>query len=415
MVLNAIGAVVAVVLTLPPGATPGSEPLYGRVTDTDGRVVEGWLRWDRNEAGSDDWLDAALPVPLEDLRVAERLDLDFAAAQRARRSLVAFGVRLTWEIDDEADPVTTRAALRFGHVSAVVPLDARSARLELRDGRAVELRGNTTDLGRGMRALVVVSRDGERHSFRWAELERVELLPAPTGVPPTGRRLHGTVTTWSEETFTGDIAWDLDEIVEDDILDGRADGEDLEIPFADIASIDYENDRSSRVTLRSGEELVLRGTNDVDEDNRGIEVSDPAFGRAIVHWPDFRSVRFHAPEPGPAAPDFAPGDTLRASVHAVDGRVIEGLVRWNNTRSMLWQTLDGWSGDTELSVELGSIRTIRKADDDSVEVTTTSGRTFLLDVEPEEGVERRAVFIVPDGRPTRIVLWRDFERLEVSR
>ena len=102
-------------------------------------------------------------------------------------------------------------------------------------------------------------------------------------------------------------------------------------------------------------------------------------------------------------------------MHATDGRVIEGHVRWNNTRSMHWQTLNGWSGDTELSVELGSIQAIRKVDDDTVEVTVASGRVFLLDVEPEEGVEHQAVFVTPDGRPTRIVLWRDLDRVEVAR
>ena len=44
--------------------------------------------------------------------------------------------------------------------------------------------------------------------------------------------------------------------------------------------------------LRSGDQLLLRGTNDVDRDNRGIEISDVAFGRVTVPWEEFMSISF---------------------------------------------------------------------------------------------------------------------------
>jgi hypothetical protein len=270
-----------------------------------------------------------------------------------------------------------------------------------------------------MRALEVVASDGREHSFRWAELERVDFTTAPSATePPGGSRLHGTVTTWQDESFTGDVAWDLDEVVDEDVLDGRAGGDDLEIPFRDIEAIEWESDRSASVRLRSRETLVLRGTNDVDRDNRGIEVSDPSFGRAVVHWADFRSVRFHAPAPAApeSASDFAPGDSLRGAVHAVDGRVLEGRIRWNNAQSRLWESVHGWSGDTEVAIELGRVESIRKVDEDRVVVTTVNGRSFELEIEPEPEAGRRAVYVTPDGgRATRIVLWRDLDRVEIRR
>ncbi len=417
MGLTGIGAVAAIVLSLPVAHGPGSEPLYGRVTTDEGRVVEGWLRWDRNEASFGDYLDALVAIRPDDVREAERLDPEFAAEQRAARSLVAFGTRITWDEDDQADPPTTRAALRFAHLAAIERVDARNAVAELRDGTRIELRSGSTDLGRGMRELEVLDREGEDHSFRWSEIERVDFFPGPAGGAGFGARLHGTVTTWADETFTGDIAWDLDEVLESDILDGRARGDDRDaFPFSEIAAIEWDSERSARVLLRSGETLVVRGTNDVNRENRGIEVSDPSFGRAIVHWEDFRSVRFHEPASrAPAEPAFAPGDTLRAVVHASDGRALEGAVRWNNVRSRLWDSLRGWSGDTEIAVELGSIALIRKVSDDAVEVTTRGGRVFRIEVEAEDGVGNRAVFVTPEGRATRIVLWRALDRVEVAR
>jgi hypothetical protein len=222
------------------------------------------------------------------------------------------------------------------------------------------------------------------------------------------------VITWQDESFTGDIAWDRDEILDADILDGRVDGRDREIPFAEIASIEWESDRGARVQLRSGEVLEMRGSNDVDRDNRGIEVGDPDFGRAIVHWADFRRVDFHAPEAASRAEGALPRDSIRGTVRAADGRVIQGRIRWENSAVFGWQSVRGWSGDTEVQVELSAVAAVRKQDEETVEVETRQGRTFLLTLEEEETLYR-GVFVTPEGRATRLIRWRDFDRMELAR
>ena len=50
--------------------------------------------------------------------------------------------------------------------------------------------------------------------------------------------------------------------------------------------------RSACVVLNSGEELILSGTNDVNDENSGISVSDPALGQVKVGWDDFADVTF---------------------------------------------------------------------------------------------------------------------------
>ena len=104
-------------------------------------------------------------------------------------------------------------------------------------------------------------------------------------------------------------------------------------------------------------------------------------------------------------------------MYAADGRVLEGVIRWNNAASQQWESVRGWHLDTQLTLEFGSIETLRKSGDEQLEVTLTDGSKFLLDesesFEPEFG--SRGVFVTPDGRPTRLVLWRDLDRVELSR
>jgi hypothetical protein len=436
MGLTKLGALVALMLTAGAGQDPGLERLYGRVYTAEGEVVEGFIRWDRNEASWTDYLDGAKEIPVEYIREAESLDPDFAAQQRDARSIVAFGQRITWDEDDESDPFMSSAAIRFGHVESLVALDGQRVLLRLRGGGQVELRSSSTDIGRGMRRVVIDVPGEDAVSLRWRELDRIEFLPVPRRVQPSARRMYGTVTTWGDLELTGNIAWDLDEILSTDILDGSEGRIDHEIPFSDIATIAWESSRSSMVTLRSGATLEvegendlegtepeveleghnfeisieLRGTNDVNRENRGIEISDVAFGRATVHWEDFKSVRFHDPEIDHAWPDFDPASPIRGTVYARDGRVLEGEIRWGNDETQLWEALDGWIGDTRFDIEFGAITSVARLDDERVSVTLLDGRTFELDGSDDVDENNRGIYVKPEGRARRLVRWRDFDR-----
>lgn len=411
------------------GAIPGpgaiaadSDRLYGRVTTESGRVLEGYLRWDRTGASPADFLDAAKEIPRDVLAEAERLDPDFAEEMRERRSIVAFGVRVTWAEDDMAGPPRSPSAIRFGYLAFVEPLDHGSARLTLRDGRVVELLGGTADLGAATDVLVEIG-GGETVEIDWDDIVRVDFVAPPPDAPAPGAyRLHGTTVTWSGLELTGWIAWDRDEVLSTDILDGREGATEFELPFAEIVRIAPEGPRSARVVLHSGVEHVLRGTNDVDDDNRGIEVADPTLGRAVVSWEDLQEVRFHA-SPGPRgseAPERrATGSTslgpLRGTVYARDGRVIEGQIRWGHEEEHGWEVLDGWIGDTRLEIELGLIGTIRPDGPDAAVVELYDGRTLRLEDTDDVGEGHRGVFVEPDGRTRRLVRWVDVERVELAR
>lgn len=422
--------------------------LYGRVTTTDGRVIEGWLRWDRNEGSRLDFLDAAKEIPREVLREAERLDPAYGEEMRRKRSLVALGVRITWAEDDLAPPRTVPTAVRMSRVAEIRPLDGRRALLVLVGGEEIELVASG-DLGPGMRDVVVEPSSDRTATFEWEELARVELLHPPEGVePPAERRLHGTVTTRSGLEFTGLVSWDLDEAFPADILDGRDEGGEIHVPFADIRAIEPVDDRSARVELWSGSERIMRGTNDVDRRNRGVEVVDAALGRVVVEWEELAEVRFHdrdgapddrptgldapsaaadtattgaarlagpAPSAGPATstgPEPSTRSTaLRGTVYARDGRTLSGMLRWGHDEEHEWELLDGWMDGALVGIELASVREVRPDGPDGALVELRDGRTVRLHGTDDVGPGHRGVFVTPDGRSRRLVRWSDVERV----
>lgn len=412
------GAALVLALMATVQSEPRDERLYGRVTTAGGDVLEGYLRWDRNEASWADVLDGLKEIPWENLREAEELDPELAERGRRERSIEAFGVRITWDRDDTGGARLVPAGVRFGLVESLVVVDERRARLRLRGGDEVVLGSSSTDLGRSMRPLVVDDARRGQLELRWRDVDRVDFFPAPAEVPdPSEERLHGTLTTRGGAELTGFVAWDLDEVFTSDELDG----DELEgrrervIPFADIAAIEYESERSARVVLRDGGELVLRGTNDVDRDNRGIEISDPGFGRAIVEWGELDALVLHERLAAPAGyEDFAPAGRLFGTVFLASGAEVTGSIRWDNDEEAAWELLDGWSDGVDYDVELGRVAAVDRTRD-GARVTLLDGRVFELEGTDDVGPGNEGIFVTPDGAGPRLVRWDDLERVVFRR
>lgn len=399
-----------------PRGTAQADRIYGRVLTDDGEVLEGYLRWDRNEGSWADFLDGAKELPWEHLREAERLDEDYARRRALERSITVGGLRISWDEDPEDEMQTSASGVRFGHLRSLVAIDDRRARLLLKSGRELDLVREGTDLGRSFRGLAVDLPADEPVELRWRDLDRVDFKAVPAGAPaPAASRLHGTLRTGGGLELTGFVAWDLDEILTSDVLDGEATGQDYSIPFARIAAVHRESRSAARVILTSGEELVLRDTNDVDATNRGIEISDPSLGRALVDWDDFETVRFHPPAGSLAAYGaFDGGRALRGTVETRNGNVLVGEIRWDNDEAFTWETLDGVSHGVAFAVELGNVRSIVRAGERRVEVTLHDGRVLDLAGSSDVDRENRGIFVTPEGGWTALVRWRDLHSLIIE-
>ncbi|MDH3270317.1 MAG: hypothetical protein OEN56_03230 [Gemmatimonadota bacterium] len=357
---------VAKVEPAPRAPLTGIDRIYGTVTTVHGTEFTGFIRWDRNEGSWTDLLDALKP------------------RHRGGSSI---------------------SGIRFGHVAHLEVLDRDAALLTLRNGEQIELNGNASDLGSGLRALIVTEADGSQAEFEWRDLQTIDFESAGS-TSPLEQRLHGTVTTQSGLEFTGYVTWDVDEIYSTDVLDGDSDGTRMEIRFGDIASIERYASWGSRVTLSDGRTYVLEGTNDVDASISGIEVSDATLGSVKLDWRSFDKVRFHEPSGDVSDANFDGGSTIRGTVISLDGYQREGEIVWDDDERFTWEMLNGELDGIEFHIEFGNIYHIERVGDGAV-VTLRDGRSFELSNSNDVDRGNRGITIRTDGRDYD-VRWSDF-------
>ena len=385
-----------------------NDRIWGRVETGAGRVYEGYIRWDRNEGSWADLLNGSK----ESSREARNLWRELGDQESRDRVIEFLGVRISW--DDRDFPDSQQSGIRFGHLRRLIVLDDDAVELELKSGERVELEGGSTDIGDEMRELLVDDPQEGVIELRWRDLDEIEFGPAPAERPSDGRRLYGTVEDEYGDRYTGYISWDLDEIFTTDILDGEEDGRDREIPFGDIAGIEKEWGRS-RVIFQDGQEMVLEGSNDVDDGNRGIQISDPGLGQVDVPWDEFQSIRFHEPGLEAGYEDFDGGHRLRGTVIDRDGEEYTGWILWDADEEYSWELLNGEDRDVAFDVEFGKIRSIERDSSRSALVTLQDGRVLELEGSNDVNDDNKGIFIqVDEGARDGgwvMVNWDDFREI----
>jgi hypothetical protein len=253
----------------------------------------------------------------------------------------------------------------------------------------------------------------------WSDFEKVEFAPG-SPEPPAGReqwRLYGTVTAWDGAQYRGFIRWDDDECLSTDILDGESRDEDLEIPFEKIEAIERASSSSARVELTSGKTIRLRGTNDVNDGNRGIVIKVPHLGQVTLEWEDFERAEFEKPSPAMIRryADFDAGGPLYGTVWDEDGDSWQGRVRWDDDETMTYEFLDGEMNGLDVRIEFADIQSITRRSGRSATVELHNGETLILKGTSDVSVENRGVYVEDEeGRLVRLD-WYEFDRVVFGR
>ena len=417
-----------------PAAAQSADRIWGRVHTTEGEVHTGFIRWDGSEAGWGDILDGLKELPDENyfawLEANER--------ERATRTIELRGHRITWNEVDPDFPMEVRSGVRFGHVDSLVVLDSERAGLTLRSGERFQIRGRAggraSNLGRGLREVVVEAPGEAGVELDWDELERVVFSPAPAEAVPAARRLYGTVEDRSDGRHTGYLAWDQDEILGSDELNGRETRRRNErrIRFDRIRSL-TRTDRGTRVELTDGGTVELEGSNDVDRGNRGVRIADPGLGMVVVSWEHLRAVQFHdgagtrapaigAEEAGGGAQQadggFDGGRRLVGTVVTREGEEVRGELRWDADEAGSWEMLNGRAEGVEYDVEFAFIRRIAPAGEDGAAVTLADGRTLELGGSRDVGADNKGLMVASPEAGTdaagggwRLIQWDDIREV----
>ncbi len=382
--------------------------IYGKIETIDGESFEGLIRWDKNEGS---WVDI-----LDGTRDRDDRDIDRRRSKRrsyrSKRSRVNwFGINIGSSDGICISSSSAQSGIRFGHIARLEVLDDDRALLVLKSGEEVEFFDGSTDIGNGIREIVIEDVDEGEIEFSWDDIEIVEFSEADTDEPSSfGERLYGTLATRRGDEFTGFVCWDVDELFETDVLDGDEKRRSRKIKFGKIASIARYSSSGAEIVLNNGDEMLLRGSNDVDDDNRGIIIADPAFGQIEVEWDEFDKLTFtEAPAPVKYA-SFDGGKKIKGTVYTEDGDEYTGEICWDDDEQYTWELLNGNHRDNEYEIEFGLIKEIEKNSRRTCDVTVSDGRIFTLGGSNDVDDDNKGIIIIEANGDDVFVDWDEFER-----
>ncbi len=385
-----------------------ADRIYGKITSYDGETYEGFIRWDKNESHWFDVLNGTKELDRRQQReIRQRAREEARRSTRNNRNDESWGTDWAFSFNSSAE-----SGIRFGNIKKLEAEGDDEALLTLKSGETVRFSGGSSDIGTDMRELLIEDMDEGELELSWDDIETVEFMQAPTtAVSRWGQRLYGTVTTRRGQQLTGQITWDVDEVFSDDLLEGEDQDRSRKFRFDRIRKISRYSSSASVITLKNGDEVTLRNSNDIDDGNRGIIVADPTFGDAKVEWSNFESLELKDPVPGASYNSFAPSKRLHGTVTVEGGDTYTGEIRWDNDESYSWELLDGDTRDVTYDIELGLIASIERKALRSVVVTLKSGKTIELRGSNDVDEGNKGIIVsTPSGRD-EVIIWEDFVKV----
>ncbi len=407
-------AVLVIALLLASSAMAERGRIYGRITTDRGDILEGPIRWDKNEASWDDILDGN-----KDRESVEKYSRDNSRRKKygERERKVEFMGITVYSESAWGGGTSSQSGIAFGHIERLIPMNGDAVELQIKNGETIEFRSGSTDFGNSIREIVIETADQGELELDWYDIEEIEFFDGGDVESNFGRRIYGTVTTTRAGEFTGWICWDMDEMFTTDVIDGSEGRRKRKIEFEDIARIERISSQASLIVTKSGKEFRLDDSNDVDSGNRGIVVSDPAMGRVIVDWDEFEVLEIKDPPSSAYVSynDFKGGKMLEATVYDEVGDTFSGYIVWDDDERFGWELLDGTYRGVEFDVPFEQIRSIEKLTRRSSLVTLQDGRQFRLRDSNDVNDENKGIYVLdrPDQRDNIIMIeWDAFERIE---
>ncbi len=388
--------------------------IYGKILTVDGDTFEGLIRWDKNEAS---WVDLLNGTKSRDRHDSRKRSSKRRSYRDRDNEINLFGITIkTGRNSFVVYSDRSESGVRFGHIRSMEVVDDDRVLIELKSGEEIEFSNGSTDIGTSIREIVIEDEAEGEIELDWDDIDRIEFSSTKTqGKSSMGERLWGTLQTRRGGEFTGYICWDVDEVLTRDVLDGETKRRSRKIKFNKIKAIERYSSSAAEVTLLDDETIVLRGSNDVDDSNRGIIVSDPVFGQVMVEWNEFDRVDFSPPPKQAVYSDFDGGKRLRGKVFTEDGEEYEGEIRWDDDEEYTWEMLDGEYRRMTFDIEFGAIRSIERDGYSGSTITLWDGRQFDLRDSNDVDEDNKGIYITLSDGDEVEVEWEDFERIEFSK
>jgi hypothetical protein len=374
--------------------------IYGKVY-TENTTYTGPIRWGNEEVFWTDIFNASKAgdqfkklVPQKDKEDDSWLNIDWSFGSIWENKIIAhqFGTQ-------------------FGNIAEMTMLRDSKVSLKLKNGREYILSGQGyNDIGSKIQ---VVDSELGVIGVNWEKIRKIEFLPTPQKLDAIfGAPLYGTVEGTRHEKFTGFIIWDNDERLGVDKLDGDSEDGNVSLRFSDINKIE-KHGSGCQVTLRSGRQISLHNSNDVNDSNRGVLVVVPELGVVKYKWEAFRSVTFSTGNnSGPSFESFAKPNQLSGIVSSLDGEEYSGQIVYDIDEMFDIEILEGIENDIEYGVIFKNIRKIIPKNEDYSSITLRNGQSLLLGNGQDVSNRNGGVLIFEKGKKEpRYVSWRKINEI----
>jgi small nuclear ribonucleoprotein (snRNP)-like protein len=384
--------------------------IFGKITMKNGNTYEGVIRWGKEEAFWDDIFNSSKVASAVDLYLTdeqiENLESEFDSRSRRGRR------RRWWGRDDWPDAEIHQFKCRFGDLKKIEMLRGNDVLLTLKNGDEIEVSGGSNDVNTNLKILDAEVGEVE---LKWDRIESVEFMPTPKNLQRKfGDPLYGEVVT-GRGNFQGFIQWDHEECLTTDKLDGHHEDGKMSIEFGKIKKIENRR-RGSLVTLKSGRELYLEDSNDVNDENRGVVIKEPRFGKVLVRWHEFEEVTFddEAKGSGPAYKDFGEPKALMGSVKTEDEETFSGRIIYDIDEGLDLELLDGEDGGIQYRIAFRDIRKIIPRGRHSAIIELRNGEELRLEESRDVTRDNDGILVVDKEDKVSFIPWSEVSEIKFN-
>lgn len=386
--------------------------MYGKITTIDNKTFEGPIRWGKEEVLWVDLFNAAKLVN-KNLDYLSRSDIRYLENLRNERN---YNWTERWigrwvSNDNHEQDFTHQFVCQFGEIKSIKPSWRDRADLVMQNGDKIEVGGEGyNDIGGEI--LILDTELGEV-SMDWGRIELIEFKKTPSRLDNKfAEVLYGTVES-ANGTFTGFIAWDNDERLLSDKLDGRSEDGKVSIEFSKIKSIKQSWDEA-HVELASGRKLEVCCTNDVNNENRGIVVDDEKVGKVLIPWKAFDRVTFSRPASMKGYDAFAAQKELSGSVLTRDGRTLSGKIIYDLDESHGYEMLQGKVNRTEYFIPFHQISMIAPSGRYGADLKLRNGNKISLEEGQDVSDLHQGVLVFSGKTEPVYVRWEEVKEIKFN-
>ncbi len=347
--------------------------IYGEIKLKNKQVYTGQIRW---SGGQVLWSDILL--------VAKQVNPNLKyLSEYQLNNLSKDGVEpvLDWKFmnlwKDKYPERKSEILSRFGDIALIHVTGAKEAQLYYKSGSKIRVMVDEHE-SRHLGKDIVVYNNELVSTIKWSAISTIRFFAGPPRLNHLkGNPLYGTVIT-TAGPFSGFIQWDKIKCLDNQSLQGILNGEQaVQYEFSDIAEIE-RFDKGVKVNLKSGKKVYLTDGGDVSATNAGIVVMHPRWGRVIVTWKAFRSIRFEPMPDNLGYEAYESPKKIFAAVTTRDKRMYKGNCVFDMDEEWNCELLEGNKDGMYYQIPFKYISKISPMGQSYTNVTLNDQRELIL-------------------------------------